>query len=127
MCVGQKQRSICFWLPFSLFLSFGQTKERKELRVISTFKRNSFFSFSLDGKRNKKIKAKPNAPPVLPARPHEEYINCNFPLLLDLQDEDFVSCLNENTKGAVSRFTFSIYEISFNMTSGQGAIPLHYK
>jgi hypothetical protein len=26
----QKQRSICFWLPFSLFLSFGQAKERKE-------------------------------------------------------------------------------------------------
>jgi hypothetical protein len=25
----QKQRSICFWLPFSLFLSFGQAKERK--------------------------------------------------------------------------------------------------
>jgi hypothetical protein len=26
----QKQRSICFWLPFSLFLSFGQAKERKD-------------------------------------------------------------------------------------------------
>ena len=26
----QKQRSICFWLPFSLFLSFGQAKERKK-------------------------------------------------------------------------------------------------
>jgi hypothetical protein len=32
----------------------------------------SCFSFSLDGKRNKKIKAKPNAPPVLPANAHEE-------------------------------------------------------
>jgi len=79
---SQKQWSICFWLAFFLFLSFGQTKERKELRPISTFKRNSLFSFSLDGKRNKKIKAKPNAPPVLPTRPQEEYINCNYPLLL---------------------------------------------
>jgi len=29
----QKQRSICFWLPFSLFLSFGQAKERKGNRL----------------------------------------------------------------------------------------------
>ena len=29
----QKQRSICFWLPFSLFLSFGQAKERNAIEI----------------------------------------------------------------------------------------------
>ena len=39
-----------------------------------------FLSFSLDGKRNKKIKEKRMAPPVFPANAHEQYdaLNISF-------------------------------------------------
>ena len=78
-----------FGLNFLLLLFFvsRQRKVRKELTatiqakfylLYFAFEKYSkiffsCFSFSLDGKRNKKIKAKPNAPPVLPAHAHEEY------------------------------------------------------
>ena len=74
-----------FGLNFLLLLFFvsRQRKVRKELIatiqakfyvLYFAFEKNiskiffSCFSFSLDGKRNKKIKAKPNAPPVSPGQ-----------------------------------------------------------
>ena len=78
-----------FGLNFLLLLFFvsRQRKVRKELTatiqakfylLYFAFEKYSkiffsCFSFSLDGKRNKKIKAKPNAPPVSPGQRTEEY------------------------------------------------------
>jgi hypothetical protein len=60
-----------FRLPFSLLLSFEQAKERREMyHTITVLKNNNIigtlFTFFLDKKSNKKVKAKANAPLLLP-------------------------------------------------------------
>jgi len=58
---------------FDLNFWFFWFKPKEHNKKMIFLMRSDLLSFSLDGKRNKKIKDKRMAPPVCPANAHEEY------------------------------------------------------